>query len=153
VSGGFRDERMAYVAGKVHASRRWRSSMTQSNAHPREAALLPCPFCGGEADLRGHKAPEFWVGCSAIGCKATTEGFGDKARSIAAWNTRKPLPADALDGELVRRIVHVAEGNSAKERFVRQANLTGYDWRRLAAHLTAGAAPQDAAQGEGGGDV
>mgnify|MGYP002735293217 CR=1 FL=1 len=53
-----------------------------------QAELLPCPFCGGPADLRGHQAPEFWVGCSAIGCKATTEGFGDMGRAITAWNTR-----------------------------------------------------------------
>lgn len=56
--------------------------------------LKACPFCGGEAELRGHKAPEFWVGCSKMGCKATTEGFGDQERAIAAWNTR-PTDTDA----------------------------------------------------------
>lgn len=48
--------------------------------------------------------------------------------------------ADALvglDPELVQRVVHVAQGSSARDRFVRQANLTGYDWRRLAAALSA----------------
>lgn len=50
--------------------------------------LLPCPFCGGPAELTGFKAPEFWVRCPAIGCKASTEGFGSKERAIQAWNTR-----------------------------------------------------------------
>lgn len=50
--------------------------------------LLPCPFCGGAAEMRGHKAPEFWVGCPATGCKATTEGFGSQERAARAWNTR-----------------------------------------------------------------
>ena len=43
---------------------------------------------------------------------------------------------EGLDPELVQRVVWVAEGDTAKERFVRQANLTGHDWRRLAAFLT-----------------
>jgi hypothetical protein len=25
--------------------------------------LLPCPFCGGEAEMRGDDAPENWVHC------------------------------------------------------------------------------------------
>lgn len=54
--------------------------------------LKPCPFCGGEAELTGHQAPEFWVLCPTIGCKASSEGFGDKKRAIAAWNTRHPAP-------------------------------------------------------------
>jgi hypothetical protein len=53
-----------------------------------DAELLPCPFCGGDAEMRGHKAPEFWVGCPAIACKATTEGFGSQERAARAWNTR-----------------------------------------------------------------
>ena len=50
--------------------------------------LEPCPFCGGEAILRGHQAPEFWIACNGMGCKASTEGFGGMGRAIAAWNTR-----------------------------------------------------------------
>jgi Lar family restriction alleviation protein len=50
--------------------------------------LKPCPFCGGEAELTGYRAPEFWVHCPQIGCKASTEAFGSKDKAIAAWNTR-----------------------------------------------------------------
>jgi hypothetical protein len=57
--------------------------------------LKPCPFCGGEAELTGYRAPEFWVHCPQIGCKASTEAFGSKERAIAAWNTRA-TQADAL---------------------------------------------------------
>ena len=62
--------------------------MTEHLAALSDAELLPCPFCGGDAEMRGHKAPEFWVGCPAIGCKATTEGFGSQERAARAWNTR-----------------------------------------------------------------
>lgn len=51
--------------------------------------LLPCPFCGGVAELTGHQAPEFWVRCDRIGCKSSTEAFGSKDKAIAAWNTRQ----------------------------------------------------------------
>lgn len=62
-----------------------------------QSELKPCPFCGGEAELRGFHAPEFWAACPKIGCKASTEGFGSKGRAIAAWNTR------ASDAEITRR--------------------------------------------------
>lgn len=57
-------------------------------AASNEVALLPCPFCGGVPLLMGFNAPEFWVSCVRIGCKAGTEAFGSKDRAIAAWNTR-----------------------------------------------------------------
>jgi hypothetical protein len=56
-----------------------------------DAELLPCPFCGGEAEMRGHQAPEFWVGCPVIGCKATTDGFDSQERAARAWNTRAAI--------------------------------------------------------------
>jgi len=48
--------------------------------------LLPCPFCGGEAELTGFEAPEFWVWCP--NCKASTDAHTCKGGAIAAWNTR-----------------------------------------------------------------
>jgi len=59
--------------------------------------LLPCPFCGGEAELTGHHAPEFWVHCPVIGCKAGTEAFGSKERAIAAWNHRSSFRKSGTD--------------------------------------------------------
>lgn len=61
-----------------------------------QSELKPCAHCGGEAELRGFQAPEFWVACPKVGCKAHTEGFGSKERAIAAWNTR------ASDAEIIR---------------------------------------------------
>ena len=48
--------------------------------------LLPCPFCGGEAELTGFDAPEFWVWCP--NCKASTDAHTCKGGAIEAWNTR-----------------------------------------------------------------
>ena len=50
--------------------------------------LKPCPFCGSKPVLTGFQAPEFWVSCPQIGCKASTEAFGTKDKAVASWNRR-----------------------------------------------------------------
>lgn len=52
----------------------------------RMSELKPCPFCGGEAELTGFDAPEFWVWCP--NCKASTDAHTCKGGAIDAWNTR-----------------------------------------------------------------
>jgi hypothetical protein len=76
-----------------------------TGASEARVTLLPCPFCGGDAELTGYRAPEFWVRCPQYGCKASTEGFGSKDRAIAAWNTRQSAtaPLDAQIAGLVER--------------------------------------------------
>lgn len=80
-----------------------------------DVTLKPCPFCGGEAELRGHYAPEYWVGCVKIGCKATTEGFGDKQRAIAAWNQRADAQDVAVLVEALERIAKEADQSDINE--------------------------------------
>jgi Lar family restriction alleviation protein len=49
--------------------------------------LKPCPFCGGEATVM-EAVGEVWVKCSE--CHSSNGvSTGDRARAIAAWNTRK----------------------------------------------------------------
>ena len=48
--------------------------------------LLPCPFCGGEADL--HHDAMIHVEC--LGCTASAYAF-DQSAAIAAWNRRAPV--------------------------------------------------------------
>ena len=54
--------------------------------------LKPCPFCGGEAQLRSqkiYKGESFWVFCRK--CFSTQEPYHlTAADAIAAWNRRKP---------------------------------------------------------------
>lgn len=58
-----------------------------------EIKLLPCPFCGGEADLIEQKhreyASTYYVRCKGCHCKSLERmGVGIVAE---AWNTRKPM--------------------------------------------------------------
>lgn len=57
--------------------------------------LKPCPFCGGEAELTGFEAPEFWVWCP--NCKASTDAHTCKGGAIEAWNTRAERTCHRVD--------------------------------------------------------
>lgn len=69
--------------------------MTDQTQTTTEPVLLPCPFCGGEAD-RMAAMGESWVRCMT--CNAATEMFGTDTAAIAAWNRRPALspPAEVL---------------------------------------------------------
>lgn len=49
--------------------------------------LLPCPFCGGEAELVGDIY--HWVLCK--GCQGGSHAFKTVEEAITAWNTRNPM--------------------------------------------------------------
>jgi len=59
--------------------------------------LKPCPFCGGEAELRSWSWPyvRYQVRCSACKCQARAR-MASEAEAIAAWNTRQSTTSDAL---------------------------------------------------------
>lgn len=61
----------------------------------RAAALLPCPFCGGEAMIQHQLAGYCGARVSCVECDAETGGYAVKgdndaadARAVTAWNTR-----------------------------------------------------------------
>lgn len=49
--------------------------------------LLPCPFCGGEAEIFGDK--KHWIYCP--NCCSETKSFKTKKEAIERWNTRRPM--------------------------------------------------------------
>ena len=53
--------------------------------------LLPCPFCGGEAEFcKGDWiGKEYWVKCTKCICKTSLSNNYNEP--IKAWNTRKPM--------------------------------------------------------------
>lgn len=52
-----------------------------------DVTLLPCPFCGSEAKMRGGIMDGYWVGCFGK-CFACTQHYMTEAEAIEAWNTR-----------------------------------------------------------------
>jgi len=67
------------------------SSVTSESPSP---ALLPCPFCGGQA-IDSSEADEvsgtcYWVECNSGVCGGRTDPFFAIESAIEAWNTRPP---------------------------------------------------------------
>jgi len=68
--------------------------------------LMPCPFCGGAAELRedwGQSFPPFVVVCQGpIGCHATSGRWSRTSDAINSWNARvtpsTESPADPMGG-------------------------------------------------------
>ena len=58
--------------------------------------LLPCPFCGKVAHLRGDvcHSTAFFVGCETLGCFGNAQWDETQEEAVSNWNTRADL-ADA----------------------------------------------------------
>lgn len=66
--------------------------------------MMPCPFCGGEAEISSHEIFGSAVICNTEGCAANLESHNSDAEAIAAWNTR-PTPAlSAADADEIVRL-------------------------------------------------
>ncbi|MCW1431353.1 Lar family restriction alleviation protein [Novosphingobium sp. JCM 18896] len=78
-----------------------------------QATLLPCPFCGGEAELGGYQTA-WYVRCQTDECWAETYGalYIDATEAIAAWNTRLAHSQSASEGlrETWLRLRHAITG-------------------------------------------
>ena len=48
------------------------------------AELKPCPFCGGNAEIK--KYTRFWVACDD--CLTESAAYATKEEAIEAWNRR-----------------------------------------------------------------
>ena len=61
-----------------------------------EPKLLPCPFCGGEAEIRKRGTPRasMIIGCTNCGCLLEScDVIGRTAPASYAWNRRMPTPS------------------------------------------------------------
>ena len=59
-------------------------------------ALLPCPFCGGKAELNDCLVECMFCLCAVpngFGYEGERLGYATEAEAIAAWNRRAALPA------------------------------------------------------------
>lgn len=84
-----------------------KASDKKASEHKTSDKLLPCPFCGGEAELYSYEAErviydsdtlgyvdtEYFTkyGVSCTGCNCLMAEYKSEEQAIAAWNTRKPM--------------------------------------------------------------
>lgn len=51
--------------------------------------LKPCPFCGGDAELRETSSHDYFIRCTNKQCASRTRNYHEnKNGAISAWNTR-----------------------------------------------------------------
>ena len=85
--------------------------------------LLPCPFCGGEADLRMTYVQRNDVVTIAtrITCKVCGANTGDKyteADAVYRWNTRNHIE------QIMERLKELVNEHKEREETARKAGLT-----------------------------
>lgn len=87
-----------------------------------EIKLLPCPFCGGEAEVIGNYIKgvpnnfQYFVRCKK--CKARPQPFytfKKKEKAVEAWNTRKPMEriVERLEEMKMRYFLIIGNSGSA----------------------------------------
>lgn len=54
------------------------------------AELLPCPFCGGKAEIQRNCYEQYFVVCKNCKCVMWAEYCRDAEQVKSAWNTRTP---------------------------------------------------------------
>lgn len=68
--------------------------------------LLPCPFCGSEAEMKRNSGGIYFVKCKDKSCGARTRNFADNEGGAAySWNKRQE--PDTLG--TARRKTHTTE--------------------------------------------
>lgn len=94
-----------------------------------ETILLPCPFCGGEAELLKYTTKPY-VSCERCGC-SMPDVHQTEAEAIAAWNTR--VTHSTLTAEQVREAI--------EKRFDFDVWVPNERWQAIADELNAKVTP------------
>lgn len=98
------------------------------------AGLLPCPFCGADAKLRGGPLAQETYSIWCRGTPSHHQDYGlDAEKAIAAWNTRA-LPAAQVQAE---------PENCGEIRPMRHACTCNEPWCQACAPCVSPPAPDD----------
>lgn len=83
--------------------------------------LKPCPFCGGEAEVKKHnnRFTEWWqvfcTNCHITQCGSDYE-YEYEYEAAAAWNTRKPMESVVTELEKEYSVSYQEVGRCIRER-------------------------------------
>lgn len=69
----------------------------------RSYSLLPCPYCGGEAEFRDGSSTTPYIRCKKCGCR--TGSSRDEERLVRIWNRRggNDVDPDAEGSDAMKR--------------------------------------------------
>lgn len=96
-----------------------------------ETTLLPCPFCGGEAELHSTiPTYDSFYCCICLDCGVATR-FSTEAEAIAAWNTRTDYCG--YEQAAIEAWKNVKAWNTRAERHAYEQRIVGdgSDWGEI----------------------
>jgi len=80
---------------RVEGSRNIMHNSDDTRKPPVDGALLPCPFCGGPAEIwRAREDRPSWIACMGQCVVLVTRCHSTDAAAIASWNTRKGVSSE-----------------------------------------------------------
>ena len=84
--------------------------MEGADCQRRLVRLLPCPFCGSDAEMLSFGEPEYdedyccetypwYVACKGLNCSAVIPSYKHRQHVVEAWNRRAAPNALGFSGE------------------------------------------------------
>lgn len=72
--------------------------LDEVRAGSSKSELLPCPFCGGEAEILTAESMHggYLSGIMCNDCRSRGDVYDTEAEAIEAWNTRAPMSDEDL---------------------------------------------------------
>lgn len=102
---------------------------------PTKIELLPCPFCGGKAEIENRGwYDERYVDVMCEDCRAMTACYANDEAAVKAWNTRTPgwIPCNKrMPKSIGNRCIVFCQSNTVSD-FVGYGHYEGSDgWFNL----------------------
>lgn len=107
--------------GKIH---------TDGSRSGGQPVLLPCPFCGGRAEIAEIETEDLplWLGeCQEPPCEAVAPVRPTRDEAIAAWNTRQPTQSDVLHKTVRDKLVEFYSTGATAARMNKETPLYVFD--------------------------
>lgn len=90
--------------------------------------LLPCPFCGGEAEMLTAESMHggYMFGIMCNDCRSRGDVYDTEAEAIAAWNSRADY--HGYEQAAIEAWESIKAWNSRAERTCKQSRLFNLVW-------------------------
>ena len=87
----------------------------ETNGIPPNGTVLPCPFCGGEAEMLTAESMNggYLFGIMCNDCRSRGDVYDTEAEAIAAWNSRAERTCNLIED---RGLLHCSNCGGVAEK-------------------------------------